>query len=316
MKFKKIIYISLFSLMLFACKDTVETNEPPPVEDPVPHQITGLQATAYDAQVLLKWTPTTDMDIDYYRVIVTGGDHPNPPVVVDATTRWITGLTNDVLYTFQVTAFDLKGQEGPLSATVNARPRSGNSDVQESLDSLNSGAYNDVITLVTASLNDNSGNVLSDASKNKLHNIIAWAYERLGDGTNSDQNYRDALDHFKLSSEDDSYVGRAVLGYMLGDFTASIQGADFIKSKAKYVTKFATVSAIYTYKAVLISGALSAYLTNNYAKCAGYLDNVEVVKKHSSDPDELYADLLRITVEFQHAKLKERFIQFKNKKGI
>jgi fibronectin type 3 domain-containing protein len=93
-----------------------------PVDDVDPAVPTGLVATPGDGTATLSWTANTDADLAKYRVyrdgvLIRGS--------VTASTYLATGLTNDIPYSFAVTAVDTSGNESePTTVTVTPKLQS------------------------------------------------------------------------------------------------------------------------------------------------------------------------------------------------
>src|SRR5690606_5787805 len=86
----------------------------------------GPTATFGNQQNVLTWTANGETDIASYKVY--GGTSTNPTTVLTtvaapATTYTHTGLTNGTTYYYRLTAVDLAGNEGTVSAEVNAVPK-------------------------------------------------------------------------------------------------------------------------------------------------------------------------------------------------
>ena len=95
-----------------------------------PGPVTGLTATAGDAQVTLRWTKPTTGDVGSYEYTITAGSAwmaiPNSgPTTVMHT---VTGLTNGQQYFFQVRATNASSQMGTASNVATATPVAGAGD--------------------------------------------------------------------------------------------------------------------------------------------------------------------------------------------
>ena len=96
----------------------------------MPGPVTGLTATAGDAQVTLRWTKPTTGDVGSYEYTITAGSAwmaiPNSgPTTVMHT---VTGLTNGQQYFFQVRATNASNQNGTASNVATATPVAGAGD--------------------------------------------------------------------------------------------------------------------------------------------------------------------------------------------
>ena len=90
-----------------------------------PSQVTGLIATAGNAQVLLNWTAASDnIGVVNYNVERQTACTGSFTVIgtPSATTFTATGLTNGTQYCFRLSANDAAGNTGLVSSTVNATP--------------------------------------------------------------------------------------------------------------------------------------------------------------------------------------------------
>lgn len=104
--------------------------------DSPPNAVTGLVVKRGDEKVFLTWDEHEDPDIEYYLVYYathSGTDRADydgsdanqgvSPVDADFVTEFqLSGLTNEVTYYVRVSAVDLSGSEGPLSAESSDTP--------------------------------------------------------------------------------------------------------------------------------------------------------------------------------------------------
>lgn len=101
-----------------------------PDDTQVPSQVTGLTVTdVHDGKLTLSWNPATDnVAVDHYRI------YRNSTFFVNTagTSYQDTGLTNNVTYTYQISAIDTSGNEGNKSASVPGTPTAsgGGTDTQ------------------------------------------------------------------------------------------------------------------------------------------------------------------------------------------
>lgn len=87
-----------------------------------PSAPTGLSATAGDGSVALDWADNNpDEDVAGYHVYRDSGTEPIATVATSAHTD--TGLTNEQLYCYEVSAFDASGNESTKTAPECATPR-------------------------------------------------------------------------------------------------------------------------------------------------------------------------------------------------
>ncbi len=105
---------------------TSSTTTTAPPDTTPPAKVSGLNTTAGNSQVLLNWTANTEVDLSNYRIyqnnikiatVPVGGKPPSHP-----TFYTVTGLTNGVEYTFQVSAADASGNEGLKSDSKKSTP--------------------------------------------------------------------------------------------------------------------------------------------------------------------------------------------------
>jgi hypothetical protein len=101
----------------------IETLKP---DTTAPAAVTNLTGTVDNGQVSLTWTDPADADFDH--IEITWADGPVLNVDQGEETRTITGLTNDVAYTFIVKAVDSSGNKAS-GETITLTPRIPLSDV-------------------------------------------------------------------------------------------------------------------------------------------------------------------------------------------
>ncbi len=101
------------------------TEEEPEDTQP-PTKVTGLNVEdAHDGQLYLSWNAATDnVGVDHYIIYRDG----NPIDEVDITEYLDTGLTNDVSYTYQISAVDTSDNEGLKSDSVSKTPTESSGD--------------------------------------------------------------------------------------------------------------------------------------------------------------------------------------------
>lgn len=89
-------------------------------EDAAPQQVAGLSVAAPEdgGRLLLAWKPSTEADLAGYRVYRDG----QLLVTVETAAHADLGLANGTTYTYQVSAVDLAGHEGPKSDAVSGVP--------------------------------------------------------------------------------------------------------------------------------------------------------------------------------------------------
>ena len=103
--------------------EKVEWTGVVPRDGTPPAAPTGLSAAPGDSAVALSWVPNAEYDIAHYRVYVNGELRLDGVTGTEAT---VSGLDNDMTYTFAVTAFDTSSNESPLSAPATATPGDSN----------------------------------------------------------------------------------------------------------------------------------------------------------------------------------------------
>ena len=98
----------------------------PPADTTAPAAPTGVNATAGDGQVTLKWSANSESDLAGYRVYrrYADGTWPTSPTATTATTTWTdSAARNGTAYTYRVTARDATGNESQPSSSATATPQ-------------------------------------------------------------------------------------------------------------------------------------------------------------------------------------------------
>ncbi|MCR5172348.1 MAG: fibronectin type III domain-containing protein, partial [Treponema sp.] len=124
--------ISAAVLMFFvACSDGSENGSASGTSDIMaPASVTNLAAESKDSRVLLTWTDAKDSDVLFYEVSHSGSGAINRAlsfnksclyVAQGAGGCYVSGLTNDTEYTFNVVTVDINGNRS-AKASVNATP--------------------------------------------------------------------------------------------------------------------------------------------------------------------------------------------------
>ena len=105
-----------------------EPGPPPtPGEGVPPGSPQNLQGVAKDSAAELEWDPPSDPDLAYYRIYrrdhASGGDFVLHRDQYDTTSFRDTDLTNDLVYSYRITAVDTEGLESDPSNVVTLTPR-------------------------------------------------------------------------------------------------------------------------------------------------------------------------------------------------
>lgn len=96
-----------------------------PLDRTAPNPPSEVMATAQDGAALVQWSPVTDTDVAAYVLYVSEDDGTSwqPGIEVGlATEHMVDGLTNGIIYMFQVTAKDAAGNESSRSVAAKATP--------------------------------------------------------------------------------------------------------------------------------------------------------------------------------------------------
>jgi len=93
-----------------------------PSDVTAPDEVTDVVAVADFTQVDLTWVASISADLDHYNLYIDSGSGYDAGASLGAVTAFTaTGLTNDVAYTFKITAMDVTGNES-IGVTVAATP--------------------------------------------------------------------------------------------------------------------------------------------------------------------------------------------------
>lgn len=122
----------------FASSNTVAIQ----AVDVPPSVPTGLTVTAKDREIEFRWTANTETDIKQYNLYMGGTFIASTP----DTTYTKTGLTNGVVYSFQVEAERANGKKSALSAAVQGTPVL---DVPTKVTNVNASVQTDKSILIT-----------------------------------------------------------------------------------------------------------------------------------------------------------------------
>jgi hypothetical protein len=308
----------LVTFLLFSC-DNEETEyvAPTPVKNEAPAQVANVLSVTYDGKAKVSWDKPADTDIHHYdfEVQAAGSVVSKPVVALNAESRWVLDLTNGVSYSIRIRAVDEEGLMGNFSTAVSFTPTTGMEHVTTAEAQITANNNAGAVTTVTNALTSTT-QVPNAAAINALHGTRAKAYYNLAGGQNgvkTDANYVSALADLDKTTSSISYALKAVIGGLVDNYAVSVAGAEHIYATGAenattdiYEITYDVSSVGLTLNDVFITAAWSAYLSARentstaaamLANCQKYLDFVEILKDHSTDPDELFADLQRLNIE-------------------
>ena len=308
----------LATFLLFSCdNEETEYKAPAPPVNTAPNQVTNVTSVTYDGKAKITWDKPTDSDIHHYDVTVqSAGTNVDVPVVnISSESRWVLNLTNGTSYSVTVVAVDEGGLSGTASTAISFTPTTGMEHVTAAEAQLTANNNSGAVTTVTNALTSED-QVPNAAAIDALYDVRSRAYFNLAGGQNgvkTDANYASALEDLEKTTSDVSHALKAVIGGLTDNYDVSIAGAEHIYATGSlnttsnvYEITYDVSSVGLTLNDVFIQAAWAALLSvledNSKSAtmlpiCKKYLDYIEILKDHTEDKDDLFADLQRLNVE-------------------